>query len=85
MVSRNNHFTSPWIGPFFFRVRGTVRHDVFSWQKSYGEELFKCSSVMVEGTQLQMVGALDGMMFKDKLKRKTTCRFNLMVILTIKG
>ena len=45
---------------------------------------FKRSLVTVEGTQLQTVGALDGMMCKDELKRKATCRFSLMVRLTVK-
>ena len=40
---------------------------------------------MVEGTQLQMVGALDGMMGKEELKRKAICRFSLTVRLTVKG
>ena len=45
---------------------------------------FKRSSVMVEGTQLQMVGAFNNMMFKDELKRKATCRFNSMMKLIVK-
>ena len=45
---------------------------------------FKRSSVMVEGTQLQMVGVFDGMMCKE-LKRKATCRFGFTVRLTVKG
>ena len=44
---------------------------------------FKRSPVLVEGTQLQMVGALDGKMCKE-LKRKATCQFNSMVKLTVK-
>ena len=44
---------------------------------------FKRSSVMVEGTQLQMVDVFDGMMRKE-LKRKATCRFSLMVRLTVR-
>ena len=41
VVSKNDHLTISRIGPFFFWVRGTVRHDSFRWQKSYGEELFQ--------------------------------------------
>ena len=40
VVSENDHLTVSWIGPFFLQVKGTVRHDGFRWQKSYGEELF---------------------------------------------
>ena len=45
---------------------------------------FKRSLVMVEGTQLQMVGVFDGMTGKE-LERKATCRFSFMVKLTVKG
>ena len=56
---------------------------VFADRNPMVKNSFKCSSVMVEGTQLQMVGVLDGMMCKE-LKRKATCRFSLMVRLTVK-
>ena len=42
----------------------------FPGKKPMEKNSFKLSSVMVEGTQLQIVGALDGMMFKNELKRK---------------
>ena len=57
---------------------------VFAGRNPMVKNSFKRSSVTVEGTQLQMVGALDGMMCKDELKRKATCRFSLMVRLTVK-
>ena len=44
---------------------------------------FKVSSVTVEGTQLQTVGAFDGMMKKGQTEKKVICRFNLLVELLI--
>ena len=44
---------------------------------------FKVSSVTVEGTQLQTVGALDGMMEKGQAEKKIICRFNLLVELHV--
>ena len=44
---------------------------------------FKVSSVTVEGTQLQTVGALDGMM-KGQTEKKVMCRFNPMMKLEVK-
>ena len=41
VVSKNDNFIIFGLRPFFVRVRGTVGHDVFPWQKSYGEELFQ--------------------------------------------
>ena len=46
---------------------------------------FKLSSVTVEGTQLQTVGAFDGMMIKGQTEKKVTCRFNSMVKLNDDG
>ena len=44
---------------------------------------FKVSSVTVEETQLQTVGALDGMM-KGQTEKKVMCHFNSMMKLDIK-
>ena len=43
----------------------------------------KLSSVTVEGTQLQTVGALDGMMFKRRTEKKATCQFNSMIMVKL--
>ena len=56
---------------------------VFAGRNPMMKNSFKRSLVMVEGTQLQMVGVLDGMMCKE-LKRKATRQFSLMVRLTVK-
>ena len=44
---------------------------------------FKVSSVTVEGTQLQTVGALDGMMKKEQAEKKVICQFNLLMKLQV--
>ena len=44
---------------------------------------FKVSSVIVEGTQLQTVGAFDGMMKKRQAEKKVICRFKLLVELQV--
>ena len=44
---------------------------------------FKVYLVTVEGTQLQTVGAFDGMMKKGQTEKKVICRFNLLVELLI--
>ena len=44
---------------------------------------FKLSSITVEGTQLQIVGALDGMM-TGQIEKKVMCRFNSMMKLDVK-
>ena len=44
---------------------------------------FKLSSVTVEGTQLQTVDAFDGMMFKRRIEKKVTCRFNSMIMVKL--
>ena len=44
---------------------------------------FKLSSVTVEGTQLQTVGAFDGMMIKRRTEKKVMCRFNSMVMVKL--
>ena len=43
---------------------------------------FKVSSVTVEGTQLQTVGTLDGMM-KGQAEKKVICQFNLLMKLQV--
>ena len=43
---------------------------------------FKVSSVTVEGTQLQTIGALDGMM-KGQAEKKIIFRFNLLMKLQV--
>ena len=42
----------------------------FSGKNPMVTNSFKLSSVTMEGTQLQTIGAFDGMMKKGKLKRK---------------
>ena len=44
---------------------------------------FKVSSVTVEGTQLQTVGAFDDMMIKGQTEKKVIYRFNLLVELQV--
>ena len=44
---------------------------------------FKVSSVTVEGTQLQTVGAFDDMMKKGQAEKKAICRFNLLAELQV--
>ena len=46
---------------------------------------FKVSLVTVEGTQLQTVGAFDGMMIKGQNEKKVTCWSNSMVKLNDDG
>jgi len=57
---------------------------VFDGRNPMMKNSFKRSLVMVEGTQLQMVGVFDGMMCKE-LKTKATCRLSFTVRLTVKG
>ena len=57
---------------------------VFSGKYLMVTKSFKVSSVTVEGTQLQNVGALDGMMKKGQAEKKVTCRFKLLVELQVK-
>ena len=40
---------------------------------------FKVSSVTVEGTQLQTVGAFDGMMKKGQAEKKVICWLKLLM------
>ena len=44
---------------------------------------FRLSLVTVEGTQLQTVGALDGMMFKRRTEKKATYRLNSMTMVKV--
>ena len=41
VVSEDNNFTVFGIRPFLVRVRSTIRHNVFLWQKSNGDKLFQ--------------------------------------------
>ena len=50
----------------------------FSGKNPMVTNSFKVSSVTVEGTQLQTVGAFDGMMKKGQAEKKVICRFNLL-------
>ena len=55
----------------------------FSGKNPMVTNSFKVSSVTVEGTQLQTVGALDGMMKKGQAEKKVICRFNLLMKLQV--
>ena len=55
----------------------------FSGKNPMVTNSFKVSSVTVEGTKLQIVGALDGMV-KGQTEKKVMCRFNSMMKLDVK-
>ena len=84
VVSKDNDFTISWIGPFFVRVRCTVRHDIFSWQKSYGEELLQTFLSHGWGNPVADSRRFGRHSVQKCIERKVTCRFNPINMVKVK-